>query len=209
MKLTGFDNEWDALQKALQQPTGIAYTEADLKADSAMPLQKLKRQWNLRIVFTLVIAPVWLIAVFYFHEIIIQLLMGLVFLANLWSLYISFDLKAKMQKGDNTNLPVLENLKATHKLISTAIKLEERVFIFIYPISVAAGFFAGISISGAANNIANHPDKALAILFVLAVCIVVLTPLSHFLAKWLNKLAFGNYLKQLNRVIESYENEKQ
>ena len=209
MKPTGFDNEWDALQKALQQPTGKAYTEADLRADSAMPLQKLKRQWNLRIVFTVVIAPVWLVAVFYFHEIIIQLLMGLVFVANLWSLYISLNLKAKMQKGDISNLPVLENLKATHNLISTVIKLEERVFIFIYPISVAAGFFAGISISGASNNIANSPDKALVILLVLAVCIAVLTPLSHFLAKWLNKLAFGNFLKELNRVIESYENEKQ
>jgi hypothetical protein len=209
MKLTGFDNEWDALQKALQGSTGKAYTEADLKADSAMPLQKLKRQWNLRIVFTLAIAPVWLFAIFYFHELIIQLLMGLVFIANLWSLYISLNLKNKIKKGSDLNLPVLENIKTTHNLISTAIKLEERVFIFIYPISVAAGFFAGVSISGAINNIANQPDKVLTVILLLAGCIVVLTPLSHFLAKWLNKLAFGNYLKELKRVIESYENDKQ
>lgn len=209
MKQTGFDNEWDALQKALQGTTGKAYTEDDLKADSAQPLQKLNRQWNMRIVFTIAIAPLWLVAVFYFHEFIIQLLMALVFVANLWSLYIGLNLKTKMQKGASSNLPVLENLKTTHNLITTAIKLEERVFIFIYPISVAAGFFAGISVSGAANNIANRPEKALAILFILAACIIVLTPLSHFLAKWLNKLAFGNYLKELKRVIESYESEKQ
>jgi hypothetical protein len=209
MKQTGFDNEWDALQKALQGTTGKAYTEDDLKADSAQPLQKLNRQWNMRIAFTVVIAPLWLVAVFYFHEIIIQLLMGLVFLANLWSLYISLKLKNKMQKDAGLNLPVLENLKTTHNLISTAIKLEERVFIFIYPISVAAGFFAGISVSGASNNIAHHPVKVLTILSILAGCIIILTPLSHFFAKWLNKLAFGNYLKELNRVIESYESEKQ
>ncbi|UPT65624.1 MAG: hypothetical protein M0D57_13905 [Sphingobacteriales bacterium JAD_PAG50586_3] len=209
MKLTGFDNEWDALQNALQGPTGKAYTEADLKADSAMPLQKLKKQWDLRIVFTLAIAPIWLVAVFYFNEFIIQLLMGLVFISNLWSLYISFNLKSKLKKGVNSNLPVLENIKITHNLISTAIRLEERVFIFIYPISVAAGFFAGLSMSGAVNNIANNPQKALTILTILGVCIVVLTPLSHFMAKWLNKLAFGNYLKELKRVIESYENDKQ
>lgn len=209
MKQTGFDNEWDALQQALQGTTGKAYTEDDLKADSAQPLQKLNRQWNMRIAFTIAIAPLWLVAVFYFHEFIIQLLMGLVFVANLWSLYVGLNLKSKMQKGASSNLPVLENLKTTHNLISTAIKVEERVFIFIYPISVAAGFFAGVSISGAANNIANQPDKALDILYILAGCIIVLTPLSHFLAKWLNKLAFGNYLKELKRVIESYESEKQ
>jgi hypothetical protein len=209
MKQTGFDNEWDALQNALQGPTGKAYTEDDLKADSAQPLQKLKRQWNMRIVFTIVIAPIWLVAVFYFHEIIIQLLMGLVFLSNLWSLYISLKLKNKMQKNAGLNLPVLSNLKSTHSLISTAIRLEERVFIFIYPISVTAGFFAGLSISGAVNNIAHHPAKVFTILSILAGCIIVLTPLSHFFARWLNKLAFGNYLKELNRVIESYESEKQ
>lgn len=209
MKLTGFDNEWDALQNALQGPTGKAYTEADLKADSAMPLQKLKRQWNLRIVFTLAIAPIWLFAVFYFNEIVIQLLMGLVFIANIWSLYISLNLNSKLKKSVKENLPVLENLKTTHNLINTAIKLEERVFIFIYPISVAAGFFAGISMSGAVNNIAQRPEKVLTVMLLLAACIVVLTPLSHLLAKWLNKLAFGNYLKELKRVIDSYENDKQ
>lgn len=209
MTPTGFDNEWEALQNQLQGGSGKTYSEADLQAESAMPLQKLKRQWNLRIAFIIAIAPLWVFAVFYFNEIIIQLLMGAVFLANVWSLYLSFNLKRKMQQASNSNLPVLEYLKTNYNLINTAIKLEERVFIFIYPISVAAGFFAGLSINGPVNSIANQPEKAQTIMLILIGCMVVLTPLSHLLAKWLNKLAFGNYLNELKRVISAYETEKQ
>lgn len=207
MKLTEFDNEWHALQDALQGATGKSYTEADLKAESAMPLQKLQKQWNLRIVFTLLIAPLWLIAVFYFNYPLIQVLMGVVFVANIWSLYLSFSLKTRM--AANANLPVLEYIKTNYDLISKAIRLEERVFIFIYPISVSAGFFAGASLSGNLNAILADSSKVGTLLLILLASMVVLTPLSHFLAKWLNKLAFGNYLVQLKKVIDSYESEKQ
>lgn len=204
---TEFDNEWEALQKQLQgnSPT---YTEADLKTESAMPLQKLMKQWNMRIVFTLILSPMWLVAMLYFNEIIIKLLMGLVLGSNLWSLYISLRLKDRIKDANNSSMPVLDYLKTTHKLISTAIKLEEQVFIFIYPISVAAGFFAGLSLSGAVNDIMGHADKVQNVFMVLFGSMVVLTPLSHLFARWLNKLAFGNYLKELERLISAYEPEK-
>lgn len=209
MKLTGFDNEWDALQIALQGPTGKAYTEADLKADSAMPLQKLKRQWNIRIAFTLAIAPLWVFAIIYFDHLLVKLLMSGVFIANAWSLYLSFNMQSKLRTAEKANTPVLEYLKTYYNLIDKAIKLEERVFIFIYPISVAAGFFAGASIGDRLDTFFASENETRFLLLLLAGCIAVLTPLSHLLAKWLNKLAFGNYLKELKRVIDSYENDKQ
>lgn len=204
---TEFDNEWEALQKQLQV-NPQTYTEADLKTESAMPLQKLMKQWNMRIVFTLILSPMWLVAMLYFNEIIIKLLMGLVLGSNLWSLYISLRLKDRIKDANNSSMPVLDYLKTTHKLISTAIKLEEQVFIFIYPISVAAGFFAGLSLSGAVNDIMGHADKVQNVFMVLFGSMVVLTPLSHLFARWLNKLAFGNYLKELERLISAYEQEK-
>jgi hypothetical protein len=104
-----------------------------------------------------------------------------------------------LQLGENDSRQTLklyiENIKAT-------LRQEELGGLILYPIAAAGGFFFSLLEK-------MSLEEALAdnrILITLLILMIILTPLSHWLARWMNRKTFGKYLKELEerlRLIES------
>ncbi len=99
--------------------------------------------------------------------------------------------------------PLLPELKRQHQLFSKWINTQQRSGLFLYPVSVAIGFMAG-GVTGSDLTVAELMGQW-QLQLLLLICIVVLTPACHWLAKWMMKVAFGNHLKQLEAHINELE----
>jgi hypothetical protein len=95
------------------------------------------------------------------------------------------------------NNDLKSTLETFHFKVTRVLRYEELIGLTLYPISASAGFIVGLSVDG---DVGDFFDgwKGWAI---WASVIAVLTPLCHWLAKWLNKIAFGKYLNQLEKNI--------
>lgn len=94
------------------------------------------------------------------------------------------------------------NLKVTietyYSKVKRILRYEEQIGLTLYPISASAGFIVGLNAEK--DNSDFFDDwKGWAI---LAVVLLILTPLCHWFAKWMNRVAFGKYLKKLEYTLE-------
>lgn len=201
MQQTEFDKEWQQLQtlfngndsqphKAVLQPP---------KGD-ILPLQKLQRNWNYRFIYGGVTSLVWLLGLVVVENMLARLLVALLMVFTMWSLWLTIKLRYELDKAEST-MPVLGFLKLNHTLISKALRVEEQVFIPIYPFSIAAGFLIGATYNRPEYNLLENPTM----LYILGGTILVLTPLSWALSRWLNNKAFRPWLKNIEDLIKQFE----
>lgn len=166
------------------------------------PVQKLNKRLAWKIFFTILFLPLYFGAVFYVESWLPQLLFIIIIVAHLIGLvfFIRRYQRAKsLQLGENDSRQTLklyiENIKAT-------LRQEELGGLILYPIAAAGGFFFSLLEK-------MSLEEALAdnrILITLLILMIILTPLSHWLARWMNRKTFGKYLKELEerlRLIES------
>lgn len=107
----------------------------------------------------------------------------------------------KERKLIKEEIDLTNNIKHTvqtyHERVSKILKYEELIGLTLYPISASAGFIVGLNAEKDNSDFFND-WKGWAILFVV---LLVLTPLCHWFAKWMNRVAFGKYLKQLEETL--------
>ena len=70
----------------------------------------------------------------------------------------------------------------------------------IYPISAAGGFMLGGYV-GSGKPIEQFMSKP-AVLIALVISIIVLVPICHHFAKWMDKKAFGQFADVLKQNID-------
>ncbi|QSE97342.1 hypothetical protein [Fulvivirga lutea] len=103
----------------------------------------------------------------------------------------------KERKVIKDELDLSKNLKSTlenyYFKVKRILRYEELIGLTLYPISASAGFIIGLNFEHD-NSDFFDTWKGWA---VWATVIVILTPLCHWFAKWMNKYAFGKYLNQL------------
>lgn len=173
---------------------------------SKHPLQMLYRRIRsyflintLGILFTAVL-------LFLFPITIVQVLLGFVILAQLWSAKRTFDLFQKIQNAlSDEKTGMLNLLKQQLALILDFIKLEERLTIFVLPFALAGGFIAG-GLSGSDKSVTEffaEPTIQIGILVTLLVFI----PLFYFITKWVNRMLFSHHTESLSHMIHSLEND--
>lgn len=108
----------------------------------------------------------------------------------------------KERKLIKEEIDLNNDLKSTlenfHFKVSRVLRYEELVGLTLYPISASAGFVIGLNVNGDIDEFFGD-WKGWAI---LSAVIIILTPLCHWLAKWMNRMAFGKYLGQLEKNIE-------
>ena len=85
--------------------------------------------------------------------------------------------------------------------LKRVIKYEELVGLTLYPLSAPAGFLLGMELAGANKPLMDSSTDWIAMI----ISIVVLTPAGHWLARWMNKKAFGKLLDQLSENIREWE----
>jgi len=196
------EDTWKSLQGEEARLTGEEI-RAGLTLRSADAVRKLNKRLAWKIGFTLLFTPLYVIALWLVDSWLTQLLFGIIIVAHFIGLvfFIQRYRKARsfhMAGADakSTLIAYLHNVKAT-------LRQEEIGGLILYPIAAASGFFLSLLQK-------MTLEEALAdtkILTTLIIVMILITPLSHWLARWMNRKTFGKYIEQLESRLAQLEDE--
>ncbi len=170
------------------------------------PLEKIKKNLLINMIWGVLICLLYVVALFYFRIWQVQLCMILVLLFSLWALYTAYLQYKNINSTISPINPVLHELKRNYRSITEWMNTQQRVALFIYPVSAAGGFMLG-GVSGSDKSVAVFMSKP-AVLVALLIALAVLVPACWYLTKWMFKYSFGKHMKALKENIEALEEEK-
>lgn len=189
----------DDLLKLLQQ-TKLS------KLTSHNPLQKIKRNLLINMIYGVLICFIYLFIIFYFQIWQVQIAISIVLIFSLWALYTAWIQYKKIDTSHPLNSSLLVELKRNYDSINHWIKSQQKVAIAIYPISATGGFMLG-GVMGSGKSVEVIMSKPI-ILIALAITLIILVPACYYLAKWMSNYSFGKHLKSLQQNIKDLEAEK-
>lgn len=166
------------------------------------PLEKLKTNLAISLGFGAVITLGYALLIFFFPFWQVQLALLICIAFNLWVIAKAWKIYASIQT-DLGQADVLHTLIMHRDQFRIWFRQQMRYALFVYPVAAAGGYLLGGAI-GSGKPIAefmSHPF----VIIMLFVSIIILVPLSYWLAKWMNKVAFGKYVDQLEKRIEELQ----
>ena len=196
----------DELTKAWQELSSDSDSEKlhlNAGQPSKLPIETLRRNLKIKLGFTLGISLIWVGFILFYPETEVKFLFGLLLLAYaIGSALLIRELRI-FRTAPFSDEDLLSFLERSTERIKNALKTEENLALAVYPISATAGFMVGFAIQEPLELI--FEDRR--VLYILFACIVIITPTSHLLTKWLNKLAFGKHIKQQESIIQSLKSD--
>jgi hypothetical protein len=164
-------------------------------------LHKLQQKLMVKIVFTIAFSVLYTVLLFFVTDLIVQLLFTAILLAHLVAIvYFSREYK-DMKKLIPMDGNIRDTLVQYRQRVLRVIRNEEKVGLFLYPLAVSAGFFFSLMQDKTWDEVMNER-----LIWIIWISVTVLfTPLGHYVAKRLNRIAFGKQLSKLEKMIEEIE----
>jgi hypothetical protein len=188
-------NGTDMLQQMLQ-------SKSFKKQGLHSPLAKLKRNLTIHLVYAVVITIAYALLIYYFPIWQVQACMLLLIVFNLWAMNKAWALYQQVEVSLNdTN--VLTALKKVHQMFTEWEKQSLRAALWVYPFAATGGFMLGGTVGSEKTVEVFMSDNR--VLIALVIMLVVLVPLSYWLAKWMTRVAFGKYVQQIKERIDELE----
>ncbi len=171
---------------------------------SKHPLIVLKRNLFLHLILGVLIILVYIAVIVFFQYWQVQLAMSIVLAFTAWAIYTSYLQYKKLPSSVSAMQNMLSEMKFHYNAIQQWCSLQQKVALFIYPISITGGFILG-GVSGSGKSVEEFMSKP-AVWIALGVCMVLLIPACYALAKWMTRYSFGKHIKTLKSNIEELEN---
>jgi hypothetical protein len=169
---------------------------------SKHPVVKLRNAYQISTFFSATFLLAFVFLFFAFDQTLVKIGLGITIAHYIFFFATNFSMYRKIR----TDFPFDGNLKSvlknTHIFITDNIRFQERTALFIYPFAGTTGFLMGAAASGA--NVAELLQEPVAV-WALVIFLVIATPLSWLLARWLYKISYGVCLAQLRQLIDEME----
>jgi ribose/xylose/arabinose/galactoside ABC-type transport system permease subunit len=177
-------------------------TPASLRKQTTMnPLQKLKRNMGINMVFGVVILFFYAGIIFLSPEPLVRLAMIAMLLFTLWAVLTTFRLYRSLDPALCSSCNLVHEMERYHSAILAWSRNQKKVAAFFYPVGAAGGFILGGSV-GAGKPVADIMAKT-QMQVALLVTVIILTPLAWLLANWMNRVAFGKYIDALGANLKA------
>lgn len=201
------ENTWDKLDTGQDDELTALLNTVDLKKlPSQNPLSKIKKSLLYNIIWGALICVLYIFGLFYLSLWQVQLSIVVVFGFSVWAVYTALQQYKNINTGISTRSSLLAEMKRHYASIIDWMHLQQRVALFIYPISAAGGFMLG-GAEGSGKPISEFMSKPF-FLIALLIALVVLVPACFYLTKWMFKISFGKHLDALKANIQALESEK-
>lgn len=192
------DQHDDELSSMLQSP-------ALSKLSSHSPLEKIRKNLLINIILAIIICLLYVAIIIYFHIWQVQIAIFTVLIFSLWALQGAYLIYGQITATVSAG-PLLPELKSHYQTITKWMHTQQRVGLFIYPVSAAGGFMLG-GVLGSGKPVEVFMSKPI-VLTALLISIIVLVPACYYLAKWMCKYSFGKHLDAMKENIRELEEEK-
>jgi hypothetical protein len=190
---------WNAAEPSKQQLPQINSIKEIKSKGLKNPLKLAKKRLLQNIIWGIIIAIVYIPIIVIYNYWQIQLLLAITLLFTIWAIYTAIKLHQSIQSNVSAN-NLLSELMRVKTTLNQWMTVQSKVALFIYPISASAGYFVG-GVVGSGKSVDELLVKPV-IIYALIACILVLTLLCYFLAKWMFKLSFGKVIDQIDVLIE-------
>jgi hypothetical protein len=104
----------------------------------------------------------------------------------------------KLKQLHHSDENVLNVLHGVLAIVTQTIKFQQKISWGFFPFCVAGGFVLGVSMKNDAATMMTQPKFYITLIITMA----IVTPACYFLMKWLTKISYGKYLKQIEGLIQ-------
>lgn len=165
---------------------------------SKHPVTRLIQTFGLGLVFCVFFELIFVYLFFVMDQPIVKA--GLAVITILYTILfvINFKVLQKMRRLDQSDATVLKVLHGVHDIVSQTIRFQQKLSWGFFPMCVAAGFVLGVSIKKDAAAMMLQPKFYLSLIITMA----IVTPACYFLTKWMTRISYGKYLKQIEDLIQ-------
>jgi len=198
------EKSWNDLRPEEQDWDNLVKFSLSKNRESLDPLYKLRRNLKMNIGYCILICILYIAAIIYFDLPIFRISILLMLGFTVWGLITALREFKNIKPGINTSHSLLEDMERHYYSISHWMKTQEKVALFFYPIGAAGGFMMG-GVLGSGKTVSEFMSKP-PVLVAFAVILVVLIPACYYLAKWMNRKAFGDHLGKLKENIDQLKN---
>jgi len=198
---------WDEMNNLQDEDLSSLLKAPRLKNISSQnPLEKIKKNLLTNMILGVLICLLYIVVIVYFRIWQVQLCTLVVLVFSLWALYTAYLQYLHINSAISPVNPVLDELKRHYASINNWMHTQQRVALFIYPVSASGGFMLG-GVSGSGKTVAAFMGKPL-VWIVLVIALAVLVPACWYLTKWMFNYSFGKHMKTLKENIDALEAEK-
>jgi|LakMenE18May11ns_1017448.scaffolds.fasta_scaffold9930409_4 hypothetical protein len=170
---------------------------------SAHPLAALRRTLWINIAYGVAVSLAFLVIVFAVRAQALSALFAVVLAFSLWATWDTWRLLRSLGPEVSASGPVLGELRRHQAAFTAWMRTQQRVGRFVYPVSAAGGALWG-AVMGSGEPLADQMQRPGTIV-VVVLCIVLMTPLCIWGARWMFKVAFGTHLEALAERIAQLE----
>ena len=167
---------------------------------SRLPLNKLKKNLLMSMIWAIIITAGYIILFFYIHFWQIYLALGVLVIFNSWIMFESWRLYKNTPSLIMTSNSLKDELIINYTSFQRWWSLQLKVCLVVYPIATAGGFIIGgvLSSGKSVEDFLYNPRM----LGILGITILIFMPLSFYAAKWVFNHAYGKHLKKMKILIE-------
>jgi hypothetical protein len=193
---------WKDVKREKNNLTGFSATEitTHISTKSRGTMQTLRRKVLTKLLFCLFFTVLLGVFIPFAFPLPSQILLTILLIAYVIGDVLFYQEYKELGKEINMDRDLLINMKTVRDRIKRVIRYEELTGLVLYPFSVSAGFMLGLSIKDE-----SYMDRT-SDWVALAIVIIIVTPAAHWLARWMNKKAFGKYMERLEKNIKELEN---
>lgn len=198
------ENNWKEIGEAGDKDLADLLRKSKIdKLHSNHPLHNIKKSLLINMTWGLLIVCGYIVIMVAFPIWQVQLCLLVVSAFSLWAVYTAFSLYKSIGDTIMVNNPALDEMKRHYASIYSWMRTQQRVALFIYPVSIAGGFMLG-GVLGSTQPVGQFLSKPF-VFIALIITIAVLTPLCYLLSRWLFKISFGKHAAQLKENIDALE----
>jgi len=163
-------------------------------------MDKLKKRIRIKIWITIFSIAAFLAIIILTNNTTVRILLGFVEAGMVAGLYFFFREFRELKTTIDFTQDPAGLMDSFLQRIRKILKYEELVGLTLYPPSFSGGFVLGAALDPDSDPYFSNPVEWI----IFIVLLVAITPLCHWLARWMNKKAFGKLMQQLEENIEEF-----
>lgn len=198
------EDTWNSLSEESQK---IDHSEVlqSMKNKKMDVLAKLQKKQVIKMMFTIFFTIGYTTLLFFVKDLIVIILFGIILTAHVAALIYFIKEYRGMQKLIPMDGNIRETLSSYLSRIKRVIRIEERAGLLLYPVAVSAGFFFALLMDKTFEEVMRERT----VWVVWIVTMVAFTPIGHWAAKKLNRIAFQKQLTKLEDMISQIDEQNQ
>lgn len=193
---------WKKLEREkLNKPVSGA---VEVRKTSKHPVQKLILLFKATLVFAIFFDLFFIYLLVTTPQLIVKIFLAIMIIVYLFFFILNYRILKDIQHSFRLD----QNLKGTLQQVFDntmyTLAFQRKSSLFMYPLAATTGFLLGLSVEADAAVMMQKWQVILA----LVIAIIMLTPASYYLARWMEKVSYGKYLSQLRDLIQQFEKDE-